>query len=72
MINNGKLLSLTLHTPHGKIVIKDSYLILNIPLAKFNKDYGLKDICEKYGFTEASKYEQSYTFLTESMFKIYL
>lgn len=45
MINNGKWMSLTLTTPHGIVIIKDSYLLLNVPLAKFEKSYGLKDIC---------------------------
>ena len=57
MINNGKLMGLTLKTPHGEVVVKDSLLLLNTPLSKFNKSYGLDDICKKYGFKEANKYE---------------
>jgi hypothetical protein len=39
------------------VLIKDSLLLLSEPIAKFNEKYGLKDICEKYNFKEASKYE---------------
>ena len=56
----------------GPITVKDSCLLLTTKLEKFNADYGLKDICEKYDFVEAKKYEQSYTFLTSDMFKEYL
>jgi hypothetical protein len=48
---------LSLTTPHGTVLIKDSLLILNEPIAKFNKQFGLKDICKRYGFIEAEKME---------------
>lgn len=56
-INNGVLLNLTLELPGGKVEIKDSIRLLNEPIKKFNKAYGLKDICTEYNFAEASKYE---------------
>ena len=72
LINNGKLMSLTLELEAGTVIIKDSILLLTEPLKRFNKSYGLADIAQHYNFKEANKYEQSYTFLTSDLFKEYL
>jgi len=50
LFSNGVLLNLTLELPGGKIEIKDSLRLLGEPIKKFNKSYGLSDICNEYGF----------------------